>query len=512
MQSVHPVLPRCRSFYWVFVAAIVLFLAGCSTLRPVELPDEYSLAPAQSPLWTQLEKERAEDWIYLLNTGDEALWWRLRLIDSASSSIDLQTFLWKEDRSGLTVLRHLYDAADRGVRVRILLDDTFTANLDEDIWDIAHHPNIEFRIYNPYAHRSNSLLVRQFLNLGDFSRVDHRMHNKIMVADNHAAIVGGRNLADEYFGSHEEANFRDMEVLAAGATMQPLSRQFDEYWNSDWSIPVERLLKVEPTRTPEEFEAWVMNTAERGINEDEAERLQAWAQVVRLGVTGEVEVFADTPASEDPSALGEMPVQLAHELVRRIDAADEELIIISAYLIPTSELEGAIERAEGRGVRVRILTNSLRSNNHMAAHSAYRNHVHQLVDHGAEVHEVRALARDRAMYMEMPIEEKHLGLHSKVMLIDDDTSVVGSANLDPRSLRLNTEMVLVIRSRGFNQWVRDVIALDFHQRNAWHLQRQEDGHIAWVADDVVLHDQPADSGLQRLEDWFLSILPIENEM
>jgi putative cardiolipin synthase len=505
-------MPRCRSFYWVFVAATVLFLAGCSALQPVDLPDEYSLAPAQSPLWTQLTEERPGDWIYLLNTGDEALWWRLRLIDRATRSIDLQTFLWKEDRSGLKVLRHLYEAADRGVRVRIMLDDTFTANLDEDIWDIAHHPNIEFRIYNPYAHRSNSLVVRQFLNLGDFSRVDHRMHNKIMVADNHAAIVGGRNLADEYFGSHEEANFRDMEVLAVGPTMQPLSRQFDEYWNSDWSFPVEEVIEVSPTRTPEEFEAWVLETAERGLYEDEEGRLQAWAQVARLGVTGEVEVFADTPASENPAATEELPVQLAQELIRQIDKTDEEMILISAYLIPTPELEQAIERAEERGVRVRILTNSLRSNNHMAAHSAYRNHVDRLVDHGAEVHEVRALARDRGLYMDMPIEEKHLGLHSKVLLIDDDTSLIGSANLDPRSLRLNTEMVLLIRSREFNQWVRDVIALDFHQRNAWHLQRQEDGRLAWVADDVVLHEQPAESGLQRLEDWFLSIMPIENEM
>jgi len=505
-------LSRCRSFFSALFAVSLLLLHGCSTIRPVDLPDEYSLAPAQSPLWAQLEQERSGDWIYLLNTGDEALEWRLRLIDSASSSIDLQTFLWKKDRTGLAILRHLYDAADRGVRVRILLDDTFTANLDEDIWDVAHHPNIEFRIYNPYAHRSNSLAVRQLLNLGDFSRVDHRMHNKVMVVDNRAAIVGGRNLADEYFGSHAQANFRDMEVLASGPGMRALSAEFDQYWNSDWSISVEQLLEVIPTRSPEAFEAWVMNTAVRGINEDEEERLQAWARLARLGVIGEVEVFADTPASEDPSAAGELPVQLAHELVRRIDAADEELIIISAYLIPTDRLESIVGDAVARGVRVRILTNSLRSNNHMAAHSAYRHHVHRLVDHGAEVHEVRALARDRGVYMEIPIEDKHLGLHSKVMLIDDDTSVVGSANLDPRSLRLNSEMVLLISSRELNQWVRDVISLDFQLRNAWHLQRQQDGHMAWVADDVVLHEQPADSGLQRLEDWFLSILPIENEM
>ncbi len=145
------------------VTILVLLLAGCATMRPVGLPNEYSRAPAESALWTQIAAVRSDDWLYLLNTGDEALDWRLRLIDSATQSIDLQTFLWKEDESGLKVLRHLFEAADRGVRVRILLDDTFTANHDESIWDISHHPNIEFRIYNPYARRSSSMVVRQLL-------------------------------------------------------------------------------------------------------------------------------------------------------------------------------------------------------------------------------------------------------------------------------------------------------------------------------------------------------------
>jgi putative cardiolipin synthase len=148
----------------------------------------------------------------------------------------------------------------------------------------------------------------------------------------------------------------------------------------------------------------------------------------------------------------------------------------------------------------------------VAAHSAYRHHVQRLVDHGAELHEVRAYAKDRAFYMQHPVEDKHLGLHSKLLLIDNHLSFIGSANLDPRSLRINTEMGLLINSTEFNELVREVVALDFHQRNAWHLQLQPDGHVAWVADDVVLHEQPAESALQRLEDWFLGILPIEDEM
>lgn len=195
-----------------------------------------------------------------------------------------------------------------------------------------------------------------------------------------------------------------------------------------------------------------------------------------------------------------------------METASEELILVSAYLIPTPEFEQAVERAENRGVRVRILTNSLRSNNHVAAHSAYRHHVRRLVDHGAEIHEVRVFAKDRILYMEEPIGSKHLGLHSKLLLIDNDLSFIGSANFDPRSLRLNTEMDLLIKSREFNRLIREVVAIDFHQSNAWHLQVQADGRLAWVAEDTVLHEQPAESALQVLEDWFLSILPIEDEM
>ena len=496
---------------WLLTLLVVL-LTGCTTLEPLNLPEETSTPPAESALWSRLAAERSGDWLHLLNTGDEAIEWRLRLIDSATQSIELQTFLWKNDATGLKVLRHLYDAADRGVRVRILLDDTFTATHDEALLDIDRHSNIAFRIYNPFARRTGSVAVRQLLNLGDFSRVDHRMHNKIMVIDNRAAIVGGRNLADEYFGNHEQANFRDFEVLTAGPAIRSLSAQFDDYWNSDWSYPVERLMDTEPALSPAEFEAQILATVEPGLVEDAAGREQRWVQTARAAVGGEVLVYADRPAGSDPAAAEALPTQLSQEMITWIEAADEELILVSAYLIPTPVLEQAIEQAEDRGVRVRILTNSLRSNNHVAAHSAYRHHLHRLVHHGAEVHEVRVFAKDRALYMAEPVSDKHLGLHSKLLVIDDDLSFIGSANLDPRSLRLNTEMGLLIRSSEFNRLVREVIDLDFHQRNAWHLQQQQDGSLLWVADDTVLDQQPAESALQRLEDWFLSVLPIEEEM
>jgi putative cardiolipin synthase len=171
-----------------------------------------------------------------------------------------------------------------------------------------------------------------------------------------------------------------------------------------------------------------------------------------------------------------------------------------------------LRRAQARGVRVRILTNSLRSNNHTAAHSAYRGFVRSLIGHGVDLHEVRALAKDRSLYMVPPVDAKHLGLHAKAILLDDDLSFVGSANLDPRSLRLNTEMGLLVRSRELNRQLREAFGVDFDRRNAWRLEGLPDGSVRWVGDDQVLTVQPAESTWQRLEDWFFSGLPIRNEM
>ncbi|NDV61356.1 phospholipase D family protein [Puniceicoccales bacterium CK1056] len=505
---------KCRASLRISTGTFLsLFLAGCATLKPVELPESYATPPSSAALWTSIEQIRADDWIHLLNEGDEAIEWRLRAIDSAMESIDLQTFLWDDDSVGLSVLRHLFDAADRGVRVRLLLDDTFTSSHAEEIWNIDHHPNIEYRIYNPFRRRYDSVVVRQLMNLGEFGRLDHRMHNKALIVDNRVAIMGGRNLANEYFGAHEKANFRDLELLLGGPHVTTLSDTFDNFWNNNWSFPEDLL--IEERRgglSPDEYAQWVKVTAKRILDEDAGQRILAWREIAENAFTGEVVLLADEPAPDNPKLADELPVQLSTELMKLFDQAREELILISAYFVPTQEMEAAIERAEKRGVQVRILTNSIRSNNHLAAHSVYRKHIHRLIQHGADLHEVRALAKDRHVYMQMPVDTKHLGLHAKFILIDDYLSMIGSANLDPRSLRLNTEMALLIRSKELNQKLRELIQVDFHLRNAWHLQEQDDGSIHWVSDDVKLEKQPSGSTLQALEDWFLGLLPIEGEM
>ncbi len=510
LRTMHPVKRRIGRFILAFAA---LFTAACSSLQPVDQPPEYTPAPAAAGLWEALAEQRPGDWYALLNDGPTSLDWRLRAIDSATESIDLQTFLWTFDTVGALVLDHLVTAAERGVSVKLLVDDTFLLGEDEVLLEIAHHPNIEYRIFNPYKRRENAFATRQALNLAEFHRLDHRMHNKAMIVDNRVAIVGGRNLADEYFGIHAVANFRDLEVAVGGPVVLDISAEFDKYWNDRWSVPIDALSHVNHTAADLDAarrirDANVHIHAEQSV----AGRLAAWRDLVDKAVDGEATLFADDPPEENPAEPGEAPVQLAHALTRMFDAAQEEILIVSAYLIPTPELEGAVERAVGRGVRIRMLTNSIRSNNHLTAHSAYRKHIRQLLENGAELHEVRIDADDRNIYMLAPVEEKQLALHAKALVIDNDKVFIGSANLDPRSLRINTEMGLLIESEAFNAEVRRAVAPDFSQTNAWQLEFDEQGQVVWVSRDVRLTEQPAGSVMQRLEDWFFSHLPIEDEM
>ena len=502
--------PRLRV---LLAALLALAVAGCSGLQPLDIAPEYTAAPAQSAIWDAVSAASPDDWHVLLNDGPTALDWRLRAIDSASDSIDLQTFLWHFDTTGATVLDHIVRAADRGVTVRILVDDTFLVHEDKLLLALAEHSNIEYRIFNPFKRRSGGMATRQLLNLGEFRRLDHRMHNKAMVIDNQVAIVGGRNIADEYFGLDENANFRDLELILGGNIVREISTAFDSYWNDRWSFPIETIAhdKASPQQLAEARHT-SGDIPQFHAEEPTAELISKWRALVDGADTGATLLFADEPPDDNPKNRAEAPVQVANALGDMFDEAASEIVIVSAYLIPTPELEGAVERALDRGVRVRILTNSIRSNNHLTAHSAYRNHISTLLESGAELHEVRIDAEERDRYMLPPVEQKMLALHAKALIIDDDKVFIGSANLDPRSLRINTEMGLLVTSESFNRSVRNAVDADFSGENAWQLELREDGEVYWVANDQVLDSQPAASFMQRIEDWFFSHLPMEDEL
>ncbi|PLX57771.1 MAG: phospholipase [Chromatiales bacterium] len=495
-----------------FVVLALSVLAGaCASLEPVDLPDEYTAAPSDAPLWQSLDEIRTDNWQVLLDSGPAALDWRLLMIDSATESLDLQTFLWKFDTTGSMILSHLMAAARRGVTVRLLVDDTFLASEEQMLLALEEHPNIEYRVFNPFKRRADSLVTRQLLNLAEFHRLDHRMHNKALVADNRVAIVGGRNLADEYFGLHEQTNFRDMELLVGGPIVQDIAASFDDYWNDEWSFPIEMLSHLSPSYAALDDAATVKEPDLRIHNEPTADLLQRrWQALVRGALPGTPTLYVDAPPVGNP--VDTPPIELANALIDLFDKAEEEVLILSAYLIPTPRLEGAVARAVARGVNVRILTNSIRSNNHLAAHSSYRNHINEMLGDGAQLHEVRIDARDRYVHMFPPVEGKSIALHAKAIVFDRDKVFIGSANLDPRSLRINTEMGLLVVSEELNAAVRTAFDPDFAERNAWRLQFDADGKVVWISDDTVLRSQPAASWMQRIEDWFFAHLPIEDKM
>jgi len=492
---------------------VALLVSGCSTLQPLSLRPDVAQAPVVAPLWSELAAVREDDWFHLLNDGEDALDWRLRVIDSATRSLDLQTFLWMPDASGLSVLCHLLASADRGVRVRLLLDDTFTINEDHLLARVDAHPRVDVRIYNPFARRFDSYALRELFNINEFSRTDHRMHNKLLVADNRAAILGGRNIINENFGFHPEANFRDMEVLLGGDIVAGTSDVFDAFWNSGWSFPLERVGEHEMADEDlPAFRRWLEAESPSCTTEDPAVARSAWLRAAREASAGDAMLLADEAAGKGSIPDSAESAQLAAMLQAYLDDAESEIVVVTAYLIPTPELGEAIRRAASRGVRIRMLTNSLRSNNHTAAHSSYRGFIDDLLAEGIELHEVRAEAKDRDLYMVTPVADKHLALHAKLLLIDDRLTFIGSANLDPRSLKLNSEIGIMVDSEEFNNRVRESIALDFSRRNAWQMALLPDNRVVWVGDDVTLDTQPAETAFQRLEDWFLSLLPIENEM
>ena len=493
--------------------AVPWLLAACAQLQPVQLPEEMTPPPAETPLWVSVAEQRQDNWHVLLDNGPEALDWRLTALDSAAESIDLQTFLWLWDETGTQVMRHVLAAADRGVFVRLLVDDSFLLGDDQRSLALDEHPNIEYRVYNPYRERPSRAAARELLNLNEFHRIDHRMHNKAMVIDNRVAFVGGRNLADEYFGLHQEANFRDLELLVGGPIARQVSAEFDRYWNDGWSFPASMIDQESPSLKA--VKVLLSDAPESpGLHPERspAERREHWLTAVERALPGNPVLFADNPLSEDPEAAEGQPVQLAAELMKILDDAEEEVLIISAYLIPTERLESAIARAVERGVSVRMLTNSIQSNNHLVAHSAYRNHIHSLMASGAQLHEVKTDAQDRDRHMLSPVSDKKLALHAKALVIDHDRVFIGSTNLDPRSLRINAEMGLLVESPALNDALRQAVWLDFDEANAWSLQVAKDGRVLWVSGDLVLDSQPAASFMQRIEDWFLSHLPLEEEL
>ena len=370
------------------IAALCLTVTSAACTAPrLDVPRPFSeawLRPEETALGREFGKQLAghpgQSGFYLLSSGMDAFSMRAGLAQNAQRTLDLQYYIVSEDTTTQLLLYRGLSAAQRGVRVRLLVDDLYALGKDFDLATFAAHSNIEVRVFNPFMRRG-ALGVSQLLEfLGDSARLNRRMHNKLWIADNAAAIVGGRNLGDEYFDAHGEANFADLDVLAAGPVVRDISRSFDDYWNSEWAVPIEAFVANPPDPTQlAEFEHALETRLERFRDTDYARVLRE----TRLGfqlrsgqlplVPAPASVLYDKPAKISDQSEGGSPSPLFSSHVRPvIEAAQREVILISPYFIPNEQGIGVLNALARRGVRVRILTNSLASADYVPlAHAGY---------------------------------------------------------------------------------------------------------------------------------------------
>jgi len=443
---------------------------------------------------------------YPLSNGMDSLGVRLRLAEQADKTIDLQYFLMKNDTAGLVMMNALLKAADRGVRVRFLLDDIFTTAPDRGLLLIDQHPNIEVRLFNPISRRG----FHSLNFVGDFKQANRRMHNKSFTVDNQISVAGGRNIADEYFDLKTDSVFIDFDVLALGPIAAEISSSFNEYWNHSRAIPIDRI-----NTTDEDIETVRADIAEEfnGIYDTvykkalESQLLQDLIADRRQLYPAEARVLSDSP-DKLINEISEEQMRLATDLREVLLSAEKEIILITPYYVPGDSGVDFVRQLVDKGIRVVILTNSLASNNHVPVHGGYSRYRKDVIKAGAEIYEARApAAREMKRTDEGP---DIMTLHTKAFLIDRRYLFVGSLNLDPRSIEINAEMGLLIDS-----------AKMIAENNADHDERlaaltyrvllNEDGDLEWHGlingEEVVETKEPDTSGWLRFKAWFMKIAP-----
>ncbi len=488
------------------MAAAIVFVSGCAGL-PRHVDKSHTIA-LQDPATTTLGSIVASDeagknlsGIRLLSSGEEALASLIALADHAERTLDIQYYIIHEDQSSLLLLHHVGLAADRGVRVRILVDDLNTAGQDRLFVQLGEHANIEVRLFNPFPNGRISTWTRILAAAPDMRRINHRMHNKLFVADNALAITGGRNIGDQYFTRDQYNNFIDLDVVAAGPIVPELSASFDEFWNSKYSFPVASIAYPEdaaPPPPPVEERAPTGN-ADWLEHELDAHQVQLdWVPAT---------VLADQPAKIASEAAPDEEVTIANDITALMSSANQELIIISPYFVPGKDGVALMRKLIGRGVHIRILTNSLATTDSPLVHIGYSRYRVELLKMGVELRELRPkLGMKRPRFH--PFRGSNASLHAKALVIDEKIVFIGSLNMDVRSYRINSELGLVIRSTEIARQVTNLLD-DISTDGSYKLQLVGHDHIEWSSGEPgamkIWHKDPDTTFPQRL--WLKVLAP-----
>lgn len=519
---------------------VVALLGGCASLPPgSDFAKTVSSAYPQPEL-TRFGRQFAaaarehggNSGFRLLTVGVDGLLTRLQMVNAAERTIDVQYFIFRADDSGQLLTEAVLRAADRGVRVRVLVDDGETITGDDQLVALDAHPRIEVRIFNPFAYRGHSTFLRALEFTLSNARLDYRMHNKLMVVDNAIALIGGRNVGDEYFQVDPDSQVADEEVLAAGPVVKELSATFDMFWRSDMAIPVRAL--AEGTSSDAALAAYrkVLDGHREQAQQDGTDFTRRIASGEPLAgftsgrlplVWAHARLVYDSP-DKKRVANGEMVGRLMHRPVAEAAAGvQSELLMITPYFIPGAAGMQMFDELRKRNVRVGVLTNSLESATVLLAQSGYMGYRVPLLEQGVEIHEVRSLLGNARGSGETKRMSRYgnYSLHAKVFIFDRRSLFIGSMNFDQRSAHLNTEIGLIIDSPELAQQAAARFKAMTSPLNSYRLAlHPRDGGrspgLVWRTEEggraVEYDTEPARSQGQILKVELLSLLPLDDEL
>ena len=502
------------------ILTAALTIAGCASLPPqTGRSSTTALAPnAETRLGRALAVPVAanpgKSGFHDLSDPHDAFAARGLLCNAAEKSIDTQYYIWSGDQTGELLFGALWRAAQRGVRVRLLVDDLGTRHLDATLAVLDADPNIEVRIYNPFPTRDAKALG--FVT--DFSRVNRRMHNKSLTVDNQASIIGGRNIANEYFDFGHGLGFTDSDVLAVGPIVQEISETFDSYWNSPSAYPVARIIDT-PTA---QMTAQVLKGFEDAKNDAESvQYIQALRTTPLLEELDrhalalewtDVKLVTDDPA-KTLDKQGRTDLLLYPDLVRTLGTPQHTLDVVSPYFVPSKRGEDMLIGFARSGVDVRVVTNSLASNDESSVHSGYAKHREVLLKAGVRIWEIKPTP-----VQQLPGHKSHnvwtssSALHGKMYAVDRQRIFIGSYNFDQRSANLNTEQGLVIDSTSLAGKLGTVLDEELPLA-AWEVRLRPDGKMEWIdhagGQEVRFDSEPQTTWWTRAKASMVSILPID---
>jgi len=530
-KPVKAAIARWREI--VVLSLLALASVACSSLRPDFTKEASSALPpvvdSSSGRYVHSEVEKHKDGVSgfrLLTVSTNALMSRLTLIDHATRSVDLQYYIFANDATGRLVAQRLLAAADRGVRVRLLIDHVGVDDKEHLLDALDAHENIEVRFFNPFRTSNPSMPSRIAQFILDGQRLNRRMHNKSFLVDNDVAIIGGRNIGDGYFDASENTNFRDLDVVAIGPVVEAASRSFDNYWNSDAAYPVTAFKDSQATsadldRVRQSLTQHARAFAESDYAQAAFEELPNGPTADRRGewFWGSAELLADEP--EKVELKEDQPTfRIGPKIKAVVDGAQQQVLLLSPYLVPGQSGTEYLTGLAKRKIDVQVLTNSLASNDEPAAHAGYVRYRSDLLAGGVKVFELRPAVGGKQDATAFGTSSG-IALHAKAIVVDKRYAFVGSLNLDQRSKLLNTEMGVMVDCPALAEAVAGFFAKATAPASAFEVmlepaagQAKASRHLVWLAQEhgqqVTLDSEPDASSGRKLEVTLLQLLPIES--